>query len=68
MANCGANTNGSQFFITSAPTPHLDGKHTVFGRVEDESSQEVVKKIEVVKVDTRDRPVKDVKIASVTIE
>ena len=71
MANAGTQggrgTNGSQFFITTAPTTWLQGKHTIFGKVEDADSQEVVKKIEAVKKDRNDKPVEDVVINSVTI-
>ena len=68
MANAGPGTNGSQFFITTAPTTWLFGKHTVFGEVVDEVSRKVVDKINLVDTDGRDKPLDDVILESVTIE
>jgi peptidyl-prolyl cis-trans isomerase A (cyclophilin A) len=66
MANAGPNTNGSQFFITLAPTPHLDRRHSVFGAVV--KGLDVIDEMGRVNTDRNDRPVKPIVMTKVTIE
>jgi peptidyl-prolyl cis-trans isomerase A (cyclophilin A) len=67
MANAGPNSNGSQFFITEGPTPHLDNRHSVFGQAADEESLTIISKIAGAQTGANDKPATDIVIKSIKI-